>query len=136
MSSIAGKKSRIKVATSQAGPYTAVAGVKSFTHSIDGTNVDDSEMGVDYAQRIQGLKDGKLSIAGGRRVADAGQNIIRDALLNGTDLWVHVLPDNGTTAGAGFEQLMLVSKFGQDSSVEDKLNLSIELEGSGAIAAV
>lgn len=133
MASVAGKNSRVKVCTTSGGSYAAVAGVKSFSHSIDGTNVDDSEMGVAYVQRIQGLKDGKLSISGALRTDDTnGQIVIRTALLSDSDLFVQALPD-GTT---GFKQQMRCSKFAVDASVEDKVNLSIELEGTGAITAV
>ena len=136
MASTAGRKSSVKYGTSSGGSFTAIAGVKSLQHSIDGTNVDDSEMGVDYAQRIQGLKDGKLTLTCARRAGDTGQDGIRDAMLNNTPIWIEVLPDNGTTSGAGFKQQMLCSKFAMDASVEDKVNLSIELEGTGTITTV
>ena len=133
MPSVAGKSSAIKVSTTTGGVYFSVAGVKSFSHSIDGTNVDDSEMGVSYVQRIQGLKDGKLSIQAARRTDDTnGQSVILTSFLNDTDLFVQMLP-NGTV---GYKQQMRVSKFAVDASVEDKVNVSIELEGTGTITAV
>lgn len=133
MASVAGKSSAIKVSTTTGGSYSAVAGVKSFNHSIDGTNIDDSEMGVAWVQRIQGLKDGKISIQGARRTDDTnGQAVILSSFLNDTDLFVQMLP-NGS---AGYKQQMRCSKFAIDASVEDKVNVSIELEGTGAITAV
>lgn len=133
MASVAGKTSSITVSTTTGGTYYALAGVKSFNHSIDGTNIDDSEMGVAWVQRIQGLKDGKLSIQGARRTDDTnGQNVLLSSFLNDTDLFVKMLP-NGTV---GYKQQMRVSKFAVDAAVEDRVNLSIELDGTGAITAV
>jgi predicted secreted protein len=133
----AGKKARLKVATVSAGPYTAVQGVKSWSHSIDGANVDDSEMGVDWVQRVQGLKDGKISISGQRRVADAtGQNVFQAQLIAGSSVFVQALPDGGTTAGVGFQQEMYVSSFKSDAAVDGIVNWSVELEGNGAITLV
>lgn len=140
MSGTAGKKARVmlSIIAGGAGAYNAVQGIKSINHSIDGTNVDDSEFGVDWMQRIQGLKDGKLTLAGNRRLADVnGQNALLSALLNdNVEVWIKVLPDNGTTVGVGFMQLMKVAKFGSDSSVEGANGISIELEGSGVITLV
>lgn len=132
MASVAGKSSAIKVSPTD-GSYIAVLGIKSFNHSIDGTNIDDSEMGVAWVQRIQGLKDGKLSIQGARRTDDTtGQTVILNSFLNDTALYVQALP-NGS---AGFKQQMRVSKFAVDAAVEDRVNLSIELDGTGTITAV
>jgi predicted secreted protein len=137
MAGTAGKKSRLKVATTVGGAYNVVGGVKSFSHTIDGATVDDSEMGVDWMQRIQGLKDGKISASGNRRLADTnGQNVILSSLLNDSDIFIKALPDNGTTASVGFQQQMLCSKFNEDASVEGAVALSIELEGTGAITLV
>lgn len=132
MASVAGKNSSITVATASGGTYNAIAGIKSFNHSIDGASIDDSEMGVAWVQRIQGLKDGKISISGSYRPDDTtGQLRCRTALLNDSDLFARVLYD-GTN---GFQQEVKCSKFQIDASVEDKVNVSIELEGSGAITA-
>jgi predicted secreted protein len=140
MPGIAGKKARVKVSiiAGGAGAYNYVTGIKSISHSIEGGNLDDSEFGVDYAQRIQGLKDGKLTLSGHRRPADAnGQNAILSALLNdNVEVWIQVLPDDGATANIGFKQQMKVAKFGSDAAVDGENSVSIELEGSGVITLV
>lgn len=137
MPGIAGKKARVKlsVVAGGAGAYNYILGIKSIGHSVDASNVDDSEFGVDYAQRIQGLKDGKLTLSGHRRPADAtGQNALLSALINdNVEVWIQVLPDDGATAGIGFKQLMKVSKFGSDAAVDGENSVSIELEGAGVI---
>jgi predicted secreted protein len=133
MATVAGKNSRLKVCTTSTGTYAVVTGVKSFNHAIDGAMIDDSEMGVLYVQRIQGLKDGKVTVQGSRRTDDTtGQEIMQSSFLNDSDLFVQVL-FNGTN---GFKQQMRVSKWTTDTSVEDKVAWSCELEGTGAITAV
>jgi predicted secreted protein len=130
--SVAGRKSSILVSTTVGGSYSQVQGVKSITHTLNGTMVDDSEMGVNWNQRIQGLKDCKVSFTGGRRSADTnGQEIIKTAFLNDTDLYVQVLWD-GTN---GYQFYGKVSKFEVQTSVEGKAELSCDIEGSGAVTA-
>jgi predicted secreted protein len=132
-----GKKARVKWCATSGGSYVVIQGLRSFNHSIDGANIDDSEFGVDWVQRIQGLKDGKLTLTGMRRLGDTnGQNALLTAYLNDTSIYIQVLPDNGTTSGVGFQQEMKVSKFAGDSAVDGGIGLSIELEGTGAITLV
>ena len=132
MPSTAGKIALITAATTFGGTYNTVLGIKSFSHTIEGATIDDSEMNIAWVQRIQGLKDGKLSLQGAYRSDDTtGQTRIRDSLINDTSLFIKVLP-NGT---AGWLQQFRCSKFAVDASVDDKANLSIELEGTGAITA-
>jgi hypothetical protein len=57
---------------------------------------------------------------------------MQSSFLNDSDLFVQVL-FNGTN---GFKQQMRVSKWTTDTSVEDKVAWSCELEGTGAITAV
>lgn len=137
MPGIAGKRSRLLVATASAGPYNPVLGLKQISYSIDGSNIDDSEMTVDWMQRLQGLKDGKASASGNRNPANTnGQNVLLSALLNDTDVWIRVLPDNGATANAGFQQQVRVAKFATDASIDGPVSLSIELEGTGPATLV
>lgn len=137
MAATAGKKSRIKVATTSGGTYNYVLGSVTGSHEISGGNLDVSEFGVDYIQRIQGLKDGKLSLSGNLRADDTnGQLVIRSALLNDTAIFVRMLPDDGVTVGAGFQQEMKVASWRVDTGVADKVSWSLELEGTGAISIV
>src|SRR5690348_4444314 len=97
MAGTAGKKAQLKVSSDDI-TYSLVAGLDSIGLSIDGVNVDDSEFGVDWTQRIQGIKDIKITASGKIRVADTnGQLAIRAALLNDTALFAKFLPDGGTT---------------------------------------
>jgi predicted secreted protein len=139
MPGIAGKAARVKISTvaGGGGVYNVMLGVKSVSATIDGATVDDSEMSIDWVQRLQGLKDGKYTIQVNRRPADAtGQNACLSALINDTELWVQVLPDNGTTALIGFKQQVKVAKFSADAAVDGANTASIELEGTGAITLI
>jgi hypothetical protein len=136
MPGIAGKAARVKISTTAggAGVYSVMLGVKSVSATVDGQQVDDSEMGVDWMQRIQGIKDAKYSIQVNRRTADAtGQNACLSALINDTEIWVQFLPDNGTTANIGFKQQVRVAKFAADAAIDGGNGATIELEGTGPI---
>ncbi len=134
-SSTAGRKSVVSVSSvaGGAGTYYPVLGINTLTWNIAGATVDDSEFGVDWVQRIQALKDCKVSLSGGRRQADStGQAAILSALTADTELWMKVLYD-GTH---GFKQQCLVGKFDTDAKVADKVGVSIDLEGTGAVTLI
>lgn len=133
MPSVAGKLTLVRVSTTSGGAYSTVLGMKSVSHPFDAAMLDDSEFGVSWVQRIQGLKDGKISLSGQRRADDTtGQNIIRTSFLNDSDLFVQVLPD-GTN---GYRQQMRVTKWQIEAQVDGIVNLQIEMEGVGAPVAV
>lgn len=137
MPGIAGKKARLKVGLTLGGAYTVVAGLKNISLEIDGQVVDDSEFGVDWVQRLQGVNDWKITASGNIRPTDAnGQVAIRNALINGTDLFAQFLPDNGTTANIGTKGQVMVTKFSSTGQWEGGQDVTIELQGSGAPTAV
>jgi predicted secreted protein len=136
MPGIAGKKGRLKVSTDNAA-FSVVAGLKSVTVELDGGTVDDDEFGVDWKQRLQTLKDVKFSFQGSFRPTDTnGQLAIRSALINDTPLYAEWLPDNGTTANAGFKVQVVPTKFSVDPAVDGINAVSGELVGTGAITLV
>lgn len=136
MAGTAGKKALLKVSTDDI-TYTTVAGLDSISMSIDGQNVDDSEFGVDWTQRLQGIKDFKLSASGKVRLADTnGQLAIRAALINDTTLYAKFLPDGGVTTNGGFKCLVKPMSWKVDPTVQDKQGVSFDLEGNGAPTAV
>lgn len=133
MAGTAGKASRLSVATTLGGSYTVPAGLKNISFEINGAALDDSEFGVNWEQKIQGLKSFKITASGSFRVSDTnGQIAIRSSLISDTDLFAKVLPD-GTN---GFKGQVIVTKFATDPAVDGIVPVSIEMEGSGALTAV
>jgi predicted secreted protein len=133
MAGLAGKKARLKVGTTLVGATNVVAGLKSLSLEIDGQTVEDNEFGVDWMQRLQTLKDWKISASGSYRPSDAtGQVAIRSALINDTDLYCQFLPDNGTTANAGLKGQVVVTKFSIEPAFDGISAVSIEFQGTGA----
>jgi predicted secreted protein len=133
MPALAGKGLVIQVATTSGGTYNTVVGMNDASMSIDGDNQDITAFGDSYIARIQGLKDVSYSLSGYFDATDTtGQIRIRTALLNDSELHVKFLPD-GTN---GFRQQVRVSSFEMSGSVDGIVEVSIELEGTGAIAAV
>lgn len=137
MAGTAGKKARLKVAVTSGGTYNVVQGVQNISFSIDGENVDVSELGVDYHERVQGLKDIKVEVSGNLKPGDTnGQAVIKSGFLNDTPLFFQVLPDGGTTANAGWQFEGKVSSLKGDTSQTDKVGWGISIEGSGAATSV
>jgi predicted secreted protein len=130
---IAGKTLVVKVGAATGGPFTAVKELKEASMSQSGNNQDVSTFGVAWIKRIQGLKDASYSLSGFYDSTDtAGQVAVRNAWLNDSSLFVQFLP-GGTT---GFQQEVKVSSYEVSASADGAQELSIELEGTGAITAV
>lgn len=125
-----GKSMTIKVGT-DGTVWNSVLGIKSASMKNGASNNDISTFGDTFIGRLQGLKDCSYSLSGFYDSTDTtGQTVIRDAWLNDTTLWVGFLPDGS----AGFEQEVKVSSFEISGEVNGVVELSIELEGTGAIA--
>lgn len=128
---LAGKDVVVSVATSSGGTYNAIDEMNNMTMSHSAGNIDISEFGVDWRQRIQGLKDVTYSASGFWDPADtSGQIRIRSAWLNDTTLWVKVLPDGST----GWIQQTKVASFDVSATPDGTVEVSFELEGTGALA--
>jgi predicted secreted protein len=129
----AGKGLVIKVGTSDTGPFTTVEDMNEASMSLEGDNQDVSTFGSAFIKRLQGLKDASYELSGFYNMtAGSQQDVIRDALLNDTELFVQFLPD-GTT---GFQQEVKVSTFEPSASADGVIEQSIELEGTDAITLV
>ena len=116
MAKLAGKQFRLKVSTDAggAGAYSAALGISDGTVNLSGTNVDVSEFGDTWMERIQALKDASYDVKGFYNPADAtGQQALQAAFINDTEVWVEMLPDGA----AGFKQQVRVSKYSVDAPV-------------------
>lgn len=138
MAGIAGKKTRVKVSTTEGGTYTVIAGIRQASLSMDGVIIDNSEFGSEWAQKLQGLKSFKLSLSGNRRPADTnGQNLIMGMLTGSTEtVWIQYLPDNGTTSDIGFQVEMMLASVGNGSAVDGAVEFNCELESAGPVEVI
>lgn len=129
---LAGKGTVVNVST-DGSVFNQVLELNDASMTISGDNIDITEFGDDFINRIQGLKDGSYSLSGFRDATDTtGQEAVVDALLNDTQLHVQFLRD-GTT---GFQQEVKVSSFEESSTVDGAVELSVDLEGTGVITSV
>lgn len=129
----AGRVLRVSVATASGGVYNVVVGIRSATMSRQGLTVDVSTLTDADIVRILGQRDCSYRLEGNWEDDATGQNVIRDSLANDTALFARFLP-TGTT---GFQQEVKVG--GIDITGEtgpNKVGVSIELQGSGAITSV
>lgn len=127
------KGKNMKVMTGTDGSaWNQVLGIKEASMQNGADNQDISTFGDSYIKRLQGLKDVSYSMSGNYEPTDTtGQVAIRNAWMNDTEVYIGFLPD-GTD---GFEQIVLVSNFEISGAVDGVVEVSIDLEGSDAIAA-
>lgn len=113
--------------------WNTVTELNDASMSFDGDNIDITEFGDDFINRIQGLKDNTFSLAGFYAPLDTdGQLAIRDAWLNDTEIYVRFLADGEN----GFSQEVKVSTFEVSAAVDGAVEVSIELEGTAEITVV
>jgi predicted secreted protein len=111
--------------------WSVVAEINDAGPSLSADNQDTTVFGDNWIDRIQGLKDGSWSLSGFYVSTDTnGQVRILNAFLNDTALYIRVYPGGGT---AGFKQQVKVSSFEVSNAVDGVAELSIELEGAGAV---
>lgn len=133
MAATAGKKLRVQIATTLAGSYTNLVGVKSASlkrgfASIDVTTLTDSD-----AVKIQGMRDASLSISGNFELDTTGQKLIRDAIQNGTQLFIKFQPDGGTTAGINSTVEVIPTDYSISADASGEVAVSISLECTGPV---
>ena len=126
------KGKSMKIMTGADGSaWDEVLGIKEASMQNGADNQDISTFGANYIKRLQGLKDCSYSLSGNYEPTDTtGQVAIRAAWEADTTLYIGFLPD-GT---AGFEQVVVVSSFEISGAVDGVVEVSIDLEGSDAIA--
>lgn len=126
---LAGKNVVVEVSTNDT-LYNAVKEINDMSISASGDNIDITEFGDDFINRLQGLKDCTFSLSGFYDPTDTtGQVVIQNAWLNDSILYVRIKP-NGV---AGFKQEVKVSTFEVSASVDGAVEVSIDLEGSGNV---
>ncbi len=132
MMALAGKDVVVKFKTSESGPAEPIGGINNVSLSDGRANIDVTTFGAKNIERIAGLLDHPVTVSGFFEANDPGQQAIRDNYLNGTDLWIQILPD-GTN---GFEVKVLVSSFEISASVDGAVEFNAELESTGGVSEV
>jgi predicted secreted protein len=132
MAASAGRNLRVKVSTTSGGSYNDIAGIKSTSMNLSGGTIDVSAFGTEAVERIAGLKGGSYSLSGNYEADANGQGVVRTAVQSHSSVFIRFLPD-GT---AGWQQECFVSAYNVTAAVDGAVEVSIELEGTGAITLV
>jgi len=129
-----GKNVNIEVSPDD-NTYYLVQELNEASMSFEGENIDVTSFCSSFINRIQGLKDNTFDLSGFYAPDDTtGQVLIRDAWENDDDLWIRYIVDKNT--GEGFKQQVRVSSFEVSATVEDAVEVSIDLEGTGPLTAI
>lgn len=95
-----GKHMRIKVGSTDTGPFTLVKSMNAFDKTGAATTTDVEVFDEDDAETIPGSNTWRLSLRGFVVPADAGQQLLRDAYAAKTIVYVQVLPEGGSAVAA------------------------------------
>lgn len=129
---LAGKEVELDVSDDGGSSWSTVEEMNDWSFDVAGDNIDVSVFETDWVKRIQGLRDGTWDLSGFLVAGATGQNKVLNALLNDTQLKIRVLY-NGTN---GFSQDVKVATFSLSASADSSQDLSISLEGDGAVAII
>jgi predicted secreted protein len=130
MAATAGSKSKFYVGTTSAAITGEVEGINSLDCSFNGDKLDTTAFknNAGYRKKMLGLKDITLTASGdGDHTDTTGQNVIRSAFANGTDLYVKYLPD-----GVNGWSFKAIPNFKENGSVDGKHEVSFDFESDGA----
>ena len=126
MAAISGHKGAIKSETKTLGR------LQSFSLNINNSVIDVSELGKDWKEYIEGIKDWSGSASGYLDYEDTMQKQITDSIISGAttgltlDFKVH---DTLELTGS-----VLISSLSITVSTSDKVGVSFNFTGSGAIS--
>ncbi len=122
---IAGKGGKINIATNQIGD------IASWSLDIGSDMLDTTVLGVNWKTFIQGLKEWSASCDGFWKVdSDTnGQTAMQTAYLNGTTIAVRLYV-NSTNYYSGDAY---VTSFSVEDAVDDTVNVTFELQGTGTL---
>lgn len=126
-----GKDVKIQAST-DGTTWTDVLGLDNASMGLGGENIDITEFQDAWTKRLQGIKDNTFTLSGNYLPSDPGQQMIRDALINDTALYIQFLPD-GT---AGFNQEVKVASFEPSAQVRGRVEVNIQCEGTGPVTVV
>ena len=119
--------------------YNEVDGIKSFKSSITREMLETTDFKDTSGARtrLAGLRDGSIELGGMLEEADTnGQNVLRTAFDNGTDLYVRVSFNPSATSGQkGYKVKCLVESHEYSSEVDGLNEWSSSLQFNGAPVA-
>lgn len=133
MAATAGKKLRVAVATTFAGTYNNIVGIKSASLKRSGAIIDVTTLTDTELVKIMGMRDTQLTLSGNFELDTTGQKVIRDAQANDTQIWAKFQPDGGATAGINSVVEVKVSDYSISGDATGEVSVSITLEGTGSV---
>lgn len=127
-----GYQGSIEVNTTDSFPGTSVGGANSVSGPFSRAMLDITDFDDTAVNRIAGLNDSSLTISGHEDYADAGQDILRAAVLSGATIYAQMLPD-GTN---GFKFTCKVESYEPSNAPDGTPQFSCSLQGVAVVAAV
>lgn len=109
---------------------TVLAYISGVDLKLDKSIIEILAFGLTYKEKVPAIKDWSVSIDGTVAFATAGnQKVLYDAFESGVALVVGIyLSETVYFRGTGY-----VSSFGISAAPDDKINLTAEIAGSGAV---
>lgn len=129
MAATAGYNTEVKVSTDDtSASYNDVFGAHDVSIGLNANMLDVTDFGDTAMSRIAGLLDFPISFSYFYDNSDTAQGALQSALLNGTTVYIQVIPD-GTN---GFQVECLVESLDHSTSVDGVPTVSASLQSVAA----
>lgn len=134
MAQTAGYKAKVAHSTTSGGTYTTIDGVKSVSVKRNRAELEISDFADNdgWKRFISGMAEITVDISGDRDTASTQQEALLTAILNGTTVFLRILPDGV----AGFRGEFLVNSFDPSDAMDGTDQFSVSLRMTGAPTAV
>lgn len=130
---IPGFKGNLSISNDGGTTYQTIAEMREATLTISQEELEASSFSSDgWMEYIPGLKEWELETEGIYLLADAGQDQLYDALVQGETVKVRLFP-NDEDGNQGYEGEGFITSWEVNNAVDDVVSLSATLRGSGKL---
>lgn len=130
---IAGFQGKVLISTDGGTNYIVLGEMREATLSIEAEELDATSFDSGgWSEFVSGLKSWEVESEGLYVQADAGQDALYNALVNGTKVKVRLLPKDGA-GNKGFQGDAIVTSWELNPPVDDVVTVSATFRGTGAL---
>lgn len=130
---IPGFNGKVYISTDGGTNYTAIGEMKDATLTINSSEIDVTSFdSAGWSEFTPGLKDWEVGSEGLYIAADAGQDALFNALVNGTTVKVRLLPKAGT-GNKGYQGDAILTSWEINNTTDDAVSISASFRGTGAL---
>ncbi|MDR6225448.1 phage tail tube protein [Desmospora profundinema] len=133
---IPGFKGSLSISVDEGNTYQMIAEMREATLTISQEELEASSFSSNgWMEYIPGLKEWELEAEGIYLLADAGQDQLYSALVQGETVMVRLFPSD-ESGNEGYEGQAFITSWEVSNAADDVVSISATFRGSGALGQV